>query len=296
MTLSNQADSAVGASRLKRARRSAFTLIELLVVIAIIAILAAILLPVLSKARQRGERAYCLNNMRQLALAWIMYTDDNNNVLVYNYDSGTAESTQALQGWVKGIMKWDFPPNAAWLDNYNITNLYDSVLGPYCGRSVGIYKCPGDIKKAAKGPRVRSCSMNAYMNGQSTDPNITGNGFSTYVVYNKLTAMIGPGPSDLWVFLDEQGDSINDGFFFIAMGQTTSWYDLPANYHGGTGAFAFADGHSESRKWHDPVVADSIVTGVSYSGFTPHNDNPTSLTAAAGDLGWIQSHTSKPQP
>jgi prepilin-type N-terminal cleavage/methylation domain-containing protein/prepilin-type processing-associated H-X9-DG protein len=275
------------------AGRPAFTLIELLVVIAIIAILAAVLLPVLRKAQQRADRAYCLNNMRQLAIAWIMYSEDSANNLVANYDSGTAGTTQALHGWVKGIMKWDFPPSSSNPDNYNATNLYDSALGPYCGYATGIYKCPGDKKNAAKGPRVRSCSMNAYMGGQSTDPNITGNGFSTYVVYNKLTAMVGPGPSDLWVFLDEQGDSINDGFFFVAMGQTTSWYDLPANYHGGTGAFSFADGHAESRKWHDPVVAGSIVTGLSYSGFTAHNDNPTSLAAAAGDLGWIQLRTSK---
>ena len=294
MTLSGKPALAVRADRPSSARFSAFTLIELLVVIAIIAILAAMLLPVLSRARQRADRAYCLNNMRQLAIAWIMYSDDNANNLVPNYDSGPQETTLALNGWVKGIMKWDFPINFPWQDNYNATNLYDSQLGPYCGHSIGIYKCPGDMKNAVKGPRVRSVSMNAYMNGQSTDPNITGNGFSTYVVYNKLTAIIGPGPSDVWVFLDEQGDSINDGFFFIAMGQTTSWYDLPANYHGGTGAFSFADGHAESRKWHDPVIANSIITGQSYSGFTAHNDNPTSITASAGDLGWIQSHTSKP--
>jgi prepilin-type N-terminal cleavage/methylation domain-containing protein/prepilin-type processing-associated H-X9-DG protein len=264
-------------------RTSAFTLIELLVVIAIIAILAAILLPVLAKAEQRADRAYCLNNMRQMSVAWIMYCDDNNSNVPYNYDQGT----QSLNGWVKGIMKWDFPPNPSNSDNYNITNLYDSALGPYCSHAVGIYKCPGDKKPGAKGPRVRSVSMNAYIGGQSKDPNMLGNGFSTYVIYNKLTAMVAPGPSDIWVFLDEQGDSINDGFFFIAMGQTANWYDIPAAYHGGTGAFSFADGHAESRKWRDAAVANDPVTGKSNSGFNGTGADPT-----AGDLSWIQSHTS----
>jgi prepilin-type N-terminal cleavage/methylation domain-containing protein/prepilin-type processing-associated H-X9-DG protein len=266
-------------------RPAAFTLIELLVVIAIIAILAAILLPVLAKAQVRADRAYCLNNMHQLGYAWIMSADDNNNTLVANGDT----SEQTLNSWVKGIMKWDLPPSASWSDNYNATNLYDSLLGPYCGQSIGIYKCPGDKKPGAKGARVRSVSMNAFMNGMSTQSEVTNlMGAPNYVVYTKLTSMIAPGPSDLWVFLDEQGDSINDGFFLVAMGQTSNWYDRPANYHGGTGAFSFADGHAESRKWHDGLIANEPVTGVNPSAYETFPADPT-----ANDLPWIQSHTTR---
>jgi prepilin-type N-terminal cleavage/methylation domain-containing protein/prepilin-type processing-associated H-X9-DG protein len=280
MTLSDKTVSARRPSVKNSPRPSGFTLIELLIVIAIIAILAAMLLPVLAKAQQRADRAYCMNNMRQLAIAWIMYADDNNANLAPNYD----QSTQTINGWVKGIMKWDFPPLASNPDNYNATNLYSSALGPYSSHAIGIYKCPGDRKLAAKGARVRSVSMNAYVNGQSTDPNMLANGFSTYVVYNKITSMIRPGPSDLWVFLDEEGDSINDGFFFVAMGQTTSWYDRPANYHGGTGAFSFADGHAESKTWRDPLIANEPVIGVNPSGFIAY-------PATGGDLQWVQMHT-----
>ena len=273
----------LGSRRRPAGATRGFTLIELLIVIAIIAILAALLLPALARAKQRAERAECLNNLRQLQLAWILYADDNSDQLPPNYD----QSTQTIKSWVKGIMKWDFPPLPSNPDNYNTTNLTESALAPYSSHSTGIYKCPGDKKDGAKGPRVRSVSMNAYMGGVSTDPNITGNGFSTYRVFQKSTAIRSPTPSDAWVFLDENGDSINDGFFFVAMTQTANWYDIPGNYHGGTGAFSFADGHAESRAWHDGTVRDWLIKGKSNSNFIGYPADPN-----AGDLAWVQQHTS----
>jgi prepilin-type processing-associated H-X9-DG protein len=183
-------------------------------------------------------------------------------------------------------MSWDtkFTPNA---DNYNTTNLYDSQLGPYCGHSIGIYKCPGDKKPATKGARVRSVSMNAFMHGMTTS---VTNLMTGYVNYSKLSGMIAPSPSDLWVFCDEQGDSINDGFLVFDMADAKSgplWYDRPAAYHGGTGAFSFADGHADSRKWRDPVLTPDLVTGINLSG-------STAGTPAAGDIGWMYQHTSTP--
>ncbi len=265
-------------------RSSAFTLIELLVVIAIIAILAAILLPVLAKAQERADRAYCANNMRQLSVAWIMCADDNNGSIPANGDT----SVQSINTWVKGIMKWDAPPLPANTDNYNATNLYESALGPYCGHSIGIYKCPGDKRPGAKGPRVRSVSMNGYMNGQTTQANVSG-AMAGYKIYTKISDMIAPGPADLWVFLDEQADSINDGFFLIQLGQTANWTDRPAAYHGGTGAFSFADGHAESKKWRDAAIANDPVIG--------KNNNTTGLSSypadpTTGDIQWMQMHTS----
>jgi prepilin-type N-terminal cleavage/methylation domain-containing protein/prepilin-type processing-associated H-X9-DG protein len=274
-----------GDKTLAARARSAFTLIELLVVIAIIAILAAILLPVLSKAQQRAQRAYCINSLRQMGFAWVMYCDDNNNTLPPNGDT----SIQSTNTWVKGIMKWDtiLGPNP---DNYNKDNLYNSLLGPYASHQIGIYKCPGDTVQAAKGPRVRSVSMNAYMHGQydsTKDPNVVA-AVNGYRIYTKLTGMIAPGPSDLWVFLDEQGDSINDGFFLVDMAASTTaapdWADRPAAYHGGTGAFAFADGHAESRTWHDPAITPDPVIKVNSSSSIP-------ATLTAGDIQWVAMHT-----
>lgn len=270
--------------RLTRCRKGGFTLIELLVVIAIIAILAALLLPALAKAKQRAERAKCLSNLRQLQFAWIMYADDSEQKVAPNYDQGGSGN---LAGWVKGIMSWDFPPLAPNSDNYATTNLTDSALGPYSTRTTGIYKCPGDKVDAAKGPRVRSVSMNAYVGGSSTDGNMLNNGFNTYRIFKKTSDMVQPSASDLWVFLDEHADSINDGFFFVAMTQTANWYDLPANYHGSSCAFSFADGHSETKKWTDPAIATRPVNRQSLTGFAP-----TPVQDGGTDLKWLEARTS----
>jgi prepilin-type N-terminal cleavage/methylation domain-containing protein/prepilin-type processing-associated H-X9-DG protein len=271
----------------ERTRSPGFTLIELLVVIAVIAILAAILLPALTQAQQRAERTYCLNNLRQLAVAWIMYADDNNGTMPENDDG----SIPTVNAWVKGNLTWDTVGRTN-PDNYNATNLSTSELGPYCGHTIGIYKCPGDKKPAALGPRVRSVSMNAFMHGQSVNSSVLSLFPGNYFVYNKISTMAAPGPSDLWVFLDEQGDSINDGFFLFNMNEAATsspkWYDRPAAYHGGTGAFSFVDGHVESRRWRDPAITPDRVIGVNHP---PYNGSTT-----AGDIAWMQSHTSKLAP
>jgi len=262
------------------AKSPGFTLIELLVVIAIIAILAALLLPVLAGAKRKAERITCINNQKQLAYAWHMYADDYQDTLPPNASSSMPNS----DSWVHGILDW----NAANIDNYEPTNLSGSLLGPYCNRAIAIYKCPGDryTVPQGKGVRNRSLSMNGQMHGLSGDPGVLnqyGPG-NNYRLFIKKAQILNPNPSQAWVFIDEHGDSINDGFFRVVMNDTSGWHDLPASYHGASGALSFADGHAEIKKWTDSSIRDRQIRYVSSSGTTtPATPNT--------DLLWLQART-----
>jgi prepilin-type N-terminal cleavage/methylation domain-containing protein/prepilin-type processing-associated H-X9-DG protein len=261
-------------------RGGAFTLIELLVVLAISAILAGMLLPALSRAKQKAQAINCMSNSKQLVLAWLLYADDYDGRLPPNGNQGVG-----AKGWVDGAMNWDVSP-----DNTNINYLRNSKLGPYTTGPVGVYTCPADqyvspMQQRLRGwtRRVRSRSMNAFIEGGAyQDPSGGSTTFPTYCRYDKQSDIIRPAPVDLWVFNDEHPDSINDGWEITAVNTTQYWVDKPANYHGGSAGFSFADGHAEVHKWKDassvvPVTYDAI------SMFPPKGQTR--------DVTWMLEHT-----
>lgn len=218
-------------------RRTGFTLLELLTVIATIAVLAALLLPILSKAKVKAQRTTCLSNLRQLGVAWALYRDDNSDYVAESYPGALGENPEV---WVKGNMK-----ELSEVGNQNL--IRQGKLFPY-NQSVGIYRCPADpgVSISSKVvPSVRSYSMNCFMGARNTleppIPSTAGDYVRFFAKYSEI-----PHPEQMWVLVEEDEHSINDGFF-VTDPKGQIWFDWPAisaARHNFSYVLNFADGHS----------------------------------------------------
>ena len=281
-----------------KVRQTGFTLIELLVVIAIIAVLAALLLPALSKARARAEGIACLNNTRQLTLAWQLYADEHEGRLPYNLGlNGAAFRTNI--NWVNNVMTWDVSS-----DNTNLATITGASLGPYVSGNTGIYRCPSDrvlsVVQSAAGwdHRIRSYSMNAMIGNagafSASGVNVNNPGYKQFFKSTQI-----PHPADIFVFLDEHPDSIDDGYFlnkdvqtgyggYTGYAGTAQWLDLPASYHNNSTAFSFADGHASLHHW---LKATTIRPPLPNGANLPIQI-PATPAAEQSDFEWVLTHMS----
>ncbi|MFZ0828657.1 MAG: prepilin-type N-terminal cleavage/methylation domain-containing protein [Verrucomicrobiia bacterium] len=259
--------------------KRAFTLIELLVVIAIIAILAALLLPVLAKAKGRAQGAACLNQGKQMMTAMLLYTGDNSEFFPPNPDDG---NTLPGYNWCAGSAGIGGP------QEFNPDVLEDptrSLLITYLGGNVNLFRCPADqrtgpyqgTKPAFLGqivPAARTFSMSQAVGTIDAGydatgpgpgathygiPNMSVNGpwlnnqfnhrrDSPWHTFAKASDIHAPGPSGLWVLVDEDVKGLNDAAFAFGM-ESPAWFDAPGTYHDSGCGFAFADGHSETHRW-----------------------------------------------
>ena len=271
----------------KNPKCQAFTLTELVVVIAVLLLLGSLSLTAMSGSKASSQAVSCVDNVQQLTRAWQMYATDHNGKLAGNGDEGNQGGGEAQ--WAKGVLT--YAPDYA--DNTNINNLVlfqpivseGGELGNYLNHDFRVFKCPSDPVLSSEGgqkyPRVRSVSMNGWINGARWALTWDYGGFVAYT----MAAIVNPSPADTWILRDERPDSINDGFFAVGM-VNAEVVSMPASYHFGGSAQAFADGHAEIHVWKTAPFTRQDVNSTKWSITWGGASLPNNV-----DREWLQLHS-----
>jgi prepilin-type processing-associated H-X9-DG protein len=229
-----------------------------------------------------------------------MYAEDNAEKVIYNFGLPLTQqeiSQGTYRNWANNLMSFGPPANSSVSAvDPNITNiacLTRGILNNYLADNVAVYKCPADTFLSAPQralgwtARTRSRSMNGFF-GPYT-PNLSGNTavgknefFSSYRQWLQVAEV--PQPAAFWVTIDEQADSINNGYFLNNPASATQWGDCPAAYHNGGTSLGFVDGHAEIHKWQSPTAIPAVSASGAYSP-------PSFDSLGLGDYRWLMDRT-----
>jgi len=287
-----------------------FTRIELLVVIAMVVILMGLQMPGHTAEKTKSKAEQCLNNLRQLSLAWSMYAEDNSDYFLYASDDnlGTApyQATVTALGYQYNNYAWTWSKMGFGSSPYNTDPAADIKLRPLWNynKTVSTHKCPGDTSAVAVNgvsvPRIRSYSMNFFLGGFANDPiDDPGSYFHHYTKLSDLAdAVRSPGVANTFLFIEERQDCINWGNFGTVMnGYPTpaekvavpaifEWYeDLPGASHERAGGISFCDGHAEIHKWLNGTTTPTNSGAAGYITIpAPYSE----------DVAWMQNASVRP--
>jgi len=290
----------------------AFTLIELLAVLAMLALLVVTLLPARAASQTKSQSLQCMDNLRQVMGAMMMYTHDNHDFFPPNPDDHTL---LAGYDWCQGDVSGPPPYGALGPETFNpdiLANPRRCLITSYLNTNLTLFRCTADPRRGYYSgsdiskvglvvPATRTISMScavgtidaSYLSnmGHSGVPNLpvtgvwltgtrSGNSHnSPWRTYGKTADMLAPAPSSLLVITEEDPFSINDGVFATSLG-LPQWVDLPSTLHNMGCVVSFSDGHAELHRWVDPTTR--LTTP---GGFIPLP--PTSI-----DWNWVSQRVS----
>ncbi len=285
---------------------AAFTLIELISVGAMLVALMFLLVPVRAGSRTKSQSVRCLDNLRQVMNAMLMYTHDNHDLFPPNMDDGNSIPGYT---WCAGLAG---PYFAAEFNADLLSDPSRCLITAYLHTNVELFRCTADLRVGVyQGtnasqvgtmvPAARSISMSQAVGTADAcfalncgshcgapflpvvGPWLSGNhvcSYSSWRTYGTTSSMVIPGPASIWVITEEDPWSINDASFGVEMGQPR-WLDYPSTLHSRGCVITFGDGHVELRKWVSPRTVP--WTQIPAARTVPSNDP---------DWSWMASRTS----
>ncbi len=274
-----------------------FTLIELLVVIAIIALLLSIVMPGLNMAKRKAASIVCLANAKQMSLGWYMYQDENNGEIMSSDMEDVGTETFCETGWIgQPHTASDTTSSSLAFAGTNIVTDEDEIRGIQKGKlypyleAPDVYHCPGDkIRLGVDGTKmfvsyaVPTALFGVTQDRSSPDYNLQ------ITKYSQLSV-----PSSRYNFVESgernRGNWTREGHFVLAVPEygfaTPGLWSPVAINHGKSGVFGFADGHAETRKWHDSIVFEHYNKTENAGPDAVYNQTEAPA-GGSDDLNWL---------